>query len=53
MFDSRIMDGYKWAIYSPQDVIKSTQKILGGRKLIKIQNILDGKALNKKNKKTR
>ena len=31
-------------------VIKSTTKTLGGRKLIKLQNTLGGKALNKKNK---
>ena len=28
-------------------MVKSTQKTLGGRKLIKIQNTLGGKALNK------
>ena len=34
-------------------VIKSTPKTLGGRKLIKIQNTLGGKALNKKIKTKR
>ena len=34
--DSRMMDdssALKWAIYSPQDVTKSAQKILGGGKV--------------------